>query len=98
LSVIGDLLIRYWFSAYFKLDLIQRLAVGISKEGVVLAFGDIKPHDEIIIRPSNMSLELTEFIDSGSLILVHGNLLLAAKRLWVMATLGYQEVTALSTR
>jgi len=75
----------------------QRSAVGITKEGVVLAFGDIKPDDEIILGSSNVSLELTEFIDSVNLDLVHGNLLLAVKRLWVMATLGYQEVTALSS-
>jgi hypothetical protein len=32
-----DMLIRYWLSAHFKLDLIQRLAVGIDQAELVLA-------------------------------------------------------------
>jgi hypothetical protein len=65
---------------------------------VVLALGDIQPYDEVLLRSTELFLELTKTIDAVKLIPVYGNLLLAVKRLWVMATLGYQEVTAFSTR
>jgi hypothetical protein len=78
--------------------LAQRAAVGISEKAVVLALADIQPHDEVLLRSTDLFLELTKMIDAVKLNPVHGNLLLAVKRLWVMATLDYQEVTALSTR
>jgi hypothetical protein len=44
---------------------------------MMLALGDIQPHDEMILGSANLPLELTKRIDPGSLALVHGNLLLA---------------------
>jgi hypothetical protein len=76
----------------------QRPSVGISEKAVVLTLGDIQPYDEVLLRSTDLFLELTKTIDAVKLNSVHGNLLLAVKRLWVMATLGYQEVTVFSTR
>lgn len=76
----------------------NRLAIGIAKKRVVLALANIQANYQIHGGTPNPFLELTELRHSVTLNRVHGNLLLAAKRLWVRATLSYQEVTALSTR
>ena len=46
----------------------KRPAIGITEKAVVLALGDIQPHDEIILGSTDLFLELTKRIDSVSLI------------------------------
>jgi hypothetical protein len=74
------------------------LSIAIAKKRVVLALANIQADYQVLGGAPNPLLELTELHHSATLNRVHGNLLLAVKRLWVRATLSYQEVTALSAR
>jgi hypothetical protein len=49
----------------------KRLSLGGAKKGIVLLFGHIDAHDQILCRPPNLFPELTKLFQSGTIFFVH---------------------------